>query len=526
MEPEAITRDDVSDEDLPLAHLNKAACDSGEEDDDNIPLSKLIQTNPRPSTEPSSSDEESSYTYDSDADPEFSPGKCEVRRCGEDVWAACENCEILVCYDHCIEEISSCSEHGKVLRKKQKLARSRTAQKTTRNAPTITVENKSPENSCDKRKDFDEQGQEQNGISGEAMDQRQKPERKRKSKLQREEEIKKQKTEREKKKYSVKAGCGSGCRRKIKCSEAVLQEEQIQINQHYLDMQFEARKEFIIQSVVREECQRRTTKNAKKTKSWSYQYTLLKPNGVRVRVCKTFFLATLGLNPKNDWIITQLSQTQKNEFPDAAHFSDNRGKHSNYKYNHEDVMELPITARSPAFLICASNVNGVKRALLMMQIAFVYNYTCKKSCSLGILRVTHHALTVAKGRFNQGGLSLEILTFNLGNTHGPLELHQQPPADDAAAMLYLGRHHGQQQQPAHSQHSPRRLADEEKHLYENQLNQWSENTQSPNKDKYIDLHDRGGGGDMLDYGSGDPNGQPGAGAGGGKPKKVIYEVVV
>ncbi|GFR81921.1 hypothetical protein ElyMa_004083100 [Elysia marginata] len=113
-----------------------------------------------------------------------------------------KNCEILVCCDHCIciEEISSCSEHGKVLRKKQKLARSGTAQKTTRNAPTVTVENKSPENSCDKRKDFDEQGQEENGISGEAMDQRQKSERKRKSKLQREEEIKKQKTGREKKK--------------------------------------------------------------------------------------------------------------------------------------------------------------------------------------------------------------------------------------------------------------------------------------------------------------------------------------
>ena len=53
--------------------------------------------------------------------------------------------------------------------------------------------------------------------------------------------------------------------------------------------------------------------------------------------------------------------------------------------------------------------------------------------------------------------------------------------------------------------------------------------QSPNKDKYIDLQDRGGGGDMLDYSGGDPSGQPGAGGGaggGGKPKKVIYEVVV
>ncbi|GFO29776.1 hypothetical protein PoB_005628100, partial [Plakobranchus ocellatus] len=120
---------------------------------------------------------------------------------------------------------------------------------------------------------------------------------------------------------------------------------------------------------------------------------------------------------------------------------------------------------------------------------------------------------------------------NLGYTnssYGPLEL-QQAPADDAAAMLYLGPR----------QHSPRRLADVDKHLYENQLNQWSENNRmeaypnrdahSPTKDKYIDLQDRGGGGDMLDYGGGDPNGPTatgGPGGAGGKPKKVIYEVVV
>ena len=60
---------------------------------------------------------------------------------------------------------------------------------------------------------------------------------------------------------------------------------------------------------------------------------------------------------------------------------------------------------------------------------------------------------------------------------------------------------------------------------------WYLDASSPTKDKYIDLQDRGGGGDMLDYGggSGDASGQPGAGgggAGGGKPKKVIYEVVV
>ncbi|KAK3799402.1 hypothetical protein RRG08_012453 [Elysia crispata] len=132
------------------------------------------------------------------------------------------------------------------------------------------------------------------------------------------------------------------------------------------------------------------------------------------------------------------------------------------------------------------------------------------------------------GANDLGARSRSLIGEKEANAYGPLELQHQPPADDAAAMLYLGRHHGQPR----SQHSPRRVADEDKHLYENQLNQWSENNrmesypnrdaQSPNKDKYIDLQDRGGGGDMLDYSGGDPSGQPGAGGGaggGGKPKK-------
>ncbi|GFN81839.1 Cai-1 autoinducer sensor kinase/phosphatase cqss [Plakobranchus ocellatus] len=88
---------------------------------------------------------------------------------------------------------------------------------------------------------------------------------------------------------------------------------------------------------MREEC-KRTTENTKKTKTLTYKYTLLKSNGVCVQVCKTFFLATLGFNPENDWIITQLSQTANNEFPDHAHFSDNCGKHSHYKYIYGDVV--------------------------------------------------------------------------------------------------------------------------------------------------------------------------------------------
>ncbi|GFO08834.1 hypothetical protein PoB_003533900 [Plakobranchus ocellatus] len=58
---------------------------------------------------------------DSDADPEFHPGVCEAQHCKKNVWSACEDCEMPLCYDHFMEVTMSCMEHGKVKKKnKQK----------------------------------------------------------------------------------------------------------------------------------------------------------------------------------------------------------------------------------------------------------------------------------------------------------------------------------------------------------------------------------------------------------------------
>ncbi|GFN97098.1 hypothetical protein PoB_002360400 [Plakobranchus ocellatus] len=98
---------------------------SSSQEDDMIPLSKLQN---RISTDAGSSDEDIpladlrrtgspiSDFDNSDADPEYKPGQCEVKHCREEVWAACENCLMLVCYDHCIEDIDSCEHHGKTMK--------------------------------------------------------------------------------------------------------------------------------------------------------------------------------------------------------------------------------------------------------------------------------------------------------------------------------------------------------------------------------------------------------------------------
>ncbi|GFS06887.1 hypothetical protein ElyMa_006556700 [Elysia marginata] len=63
------------------------------------------------------SDASSDCDYDSNKDPEFRPGACEVRKCKVEVWAACTECEMMLCFDHFNEDVVSCSNHGKSTRK-------------------------------------------------------------------------------------------------------------------------------------------------------------------------------------------------------------------------------------------------------------------------------------------------------------------------------------------------------------------------------------------------------------------------
>ena len=57
---------------------------------------------------------------DLDKDSDFFPSACEVKGCKEEVWAACQDCEILVCYDHCDEDIAPCDQHGKIPKKNKR----------------------------------------------------------------------------------------------------------------------------------------------------------------------------------------------------------------------------------------------------------------------------------------------------------------------------------------------------------------------------------------------------------------------
>ena len=65
----------------------------------------------------------------------------------------------------------------------------------------------------------------------------------------------------------------------------------------------------------------------------TFQYNIMNSNGIKVPVCKTFFLSTLGFKPNNDTAVMNCLSEIKDHRPVA--FIDKRGKHEpRHKIDH------------------------------------------------------------------------------------------------------------------------------------------------------------------------------------------------
>lgn len=158
--------------------------------------------------------------------------------------------------------------------------------------------------------------------------------RKRKSKKERQDEQKKRKLDKIAAKYLVKPGCGDDCKRKIKCKDEVDEQTRNNQNHCYWSSDYSAQKMFIMESVHKSTPKRAITGK----KSASYKYTLKKRDGTRVDVCKMFFLATLGFNPKNDIVITHMfKDTHPDDKPSSCKLEDTRGKSSHPVHNKDEI---------------------------------------------------------------------------------------------------------------------------------------------------------------------------------------------
>ena len=136
-------------------------------------------------------------------------------------------------------------------------------------------------------------------------------------------------------KYPVKEGCPKTCY--LKCSEIITEEERLQINQKYWDLDFERQKGYIFERVTKLKPKRMKDKSSKNN---TFSFTIRKPIGDIVKVCKVFFLTTLGFKYNNDSVLRVFKRLQISD--QAVHSIDNLKdgrcrSHKECKYDHEAV---------------------------------------------------------------------------------------------------------------------------------------------------------------------------------------------
>jgi len=130
---------------------------------------------------------------------------------------------------------------------------------------------------------------------------------------------------------------GSACTScKRSCSDKIDHERRTIIFKNFWDQDYLGRKNFVFYSVDRHSKKRKTVGD-KSQRTYSFQYYLRDTDGKKHRVCKTFFLSTLGFDAKNDRFITTVMKTPKDA---VCAQGTKRGKHvPANKINNELIKE-------------------------------------------------------------------------------------------------------------------------------------------------------------------------------------------
>lgn len=115
--------------------------------------------------------------------------------------------------------------------------------------------------------------------------------------------------------HSVKKGCQS-C--KFKCTQFISEDERQIINKEFWSLNWKEKRAYVMSS-TENTIPKRKTEGSRKNKTFSYYYKTT--DGVRKRVCKLFYLTTLGYKKTNDWIVQSVwsrteSRGQINNSPD------------------------------------------------------------------------------------------------------------------------------------------------------------------------------------------------------------------
>lgn len=131
--------------------------------------------------------------------------------------------------------------------------------------------------------------------------------------------------------HPVKESCSENCI--YKCSSKISNNRQMEINKQFWNLTTIERKTFVMNSVSKKPVERRTC-GPDSRRSFTNEYNLKTTDGTTERVCKTFFLATLGYTKNNDKIIQNLSKQISNISP-SPDGRKNRTPHN--KVDHEII---------------------------------------------------------------------------------------------------------------------------------------------------------------------------------------------
>lgn len=133
----------------------------------------------------------------------------------------------------------------------------------------------------------------------------------------------------------------SKCR--FKCSELVSEDEREKMFTEYWNLNsYERQRDFICSSIT-EHLPKRVLRQAQRPKTLSREYHF-QVNGVRIRVCKTFFIRTLDVGEKT------VTYAMKNKGGQTCGTSDNRGRKSSHNKTPVQTVE-DIKRHIESFLV-------------------------------------------------------------------------------------------------------------------------------------------------------------------------------
>ena len=179
-------------------------------------------------------------------------------------------------------------------------------------------------------------------------------------------------------------GCNNTCQKK--CIDNFQEADRFIINKQFWSLSFTERRQWFDSNITEKSVKQHTASNKENMRKSSLKYKLPSQQGVKIDVCKTMFLRTLGL--KTDGMVTQLLKAKRRSYEDnIAPINDRRGKHEVYE-NHKadyEAIRYHINSYKPS-ISHYTRVNAPNRRYLNPELTVTdmladYNSSSSKKVS-------------------------------------------------------------------------------------------------------------------------------------------------